>query len=264
MDKIEKMNKMNNLRLKARLEKPIEDLEMSAEAYSRLKRAKIKTIFDIIQLENMKDVANFTNKDSDELYKKLLEYGIDFNDKEQCKNLQKKYKKYKLMEENDSIEKILNLTVEDFDLDAKMFNILKRAAINTAYDVVKKEDLRQIKNLGAKRFEELKQKFISYGIDLEDRVQCEELIKKYDALTNNQEDKRILAWEQQLELEKSNDILEEKLEAKQDTLLGLKQQLERRKYLEQKLIECEEELKKLMKQYELSISKESGNSHGTK
>ena len=83
MDRIEEMNKMDNGRLKARLEKPIEDLEISVEAYSRLKRAKIKTIFDIIQLENLKDIDRFTNKDSDELYMQLLKYGIDFNDKEQ-------------------------------------------------------------------------------------------------------------------------------------------------------------------------------------
>lgn len=255
---------INNEALKSKLDTPIEELDLSVRTYNCLRRANIKTIFDIIQLENLKDIDRFTNKDSDELYMQLLKYGIDFNDKEQCKNLQKKYKKYKLMEENDSIEKILNLTVEDFDFDAKMFNVLKRAAINTAYDVVKKEDLRQIKNLGAKRFEELKQKFIGYGIDLEDRAQCDELIKKYDNITNNQEDKRISTWEQQLELEKSNDIIEEKLEAKQDTLLGLKQQLERRKYLEQKLIECDKEFKRLMKLYNSLNSKESNNNHGTK
>ena len=255
---------INNEALKSKLDTPIEELDLSVRTYNCLRRANIKTIFDIIQLENLKDIDRFTNKDSDELYMQLLKYGIDFNDKEQCKNLQKKYKKYKLMEENNSIEKILNLTVEEFDLDEKMFNVLKRAAINTAYDVVKKEDLRQIKNLGAKRFEELKQKFIGYGIDLEDRAQCDELIKKYDNITNNQEDKRISTWEQQLELEKSNDIIEEKLEAKQDTLLGLKQQLERRKYLEQKLIECDKEFKRLMKLYNSLNSKESSNNHGTK
>jgi len=255
---------INNEALKSKLDTPIEELDLSVRTYNCLRRANIKTIFDIIQLENLKDIDRFTNKDSDELYMQLLKYGIDFNDKEQCKNLQKKYKKYKLMEETNSIEKILDLTVEDFDLDAKMFNVLKRAAINTAYDVVKKEDLRQIKNFGAKRFEELKQKFIGYGIDLEDRAQCEELIKKYDNITNNQEDKRISTWEQQLELEKSNDILEEKLEAKQDTLLGLKQQLERRKYLEQKLIECDKEFKRLMRLYNSLNYKESSNNHGTK
>lgn len=261
MDRIEEMNKMDNGRLKARLEKPIEDLEISVEAYSRLKRAKIKTIFDIIQLENLKDIDRFTNKDSDELYMQLLKYGIDFNDKEQCKNLQKKYKKYKLMEENNSIEKILNLTVEDFDLDAKMFNVLKRAGINTAYDVVERENIRSIRNFGTKRFEELKQKFIGYGIDLEDRAQCNELIKKYDAL-NPKKDKE--DWEKELELEDSNNVLENKVEEKKEILKGLEYQLKRKQYLELKLLECDEEFKKLMKQYELSISKESGNSHGTK
>lgn len=261
MDSIEKMNKMNNMRLKAKLEKPIEDLKISVEAYSRLKRAKIKNIFDIIQLENMKDIDNFTSKDADELYKKLLELGIDFDNKEQCKDLQKKYKKYKLMKENDSIEKILNLTVEDFNLDAKMFNVLKRAAINTAYDVVKKEDLRQIRNLGAKRFEELKQIFIGYGIDLEDRTQCDELIKKYDAL-NPKKDKE--DWEKQLELQESNDALEDELELKKDTLLGLKQQLERREYLNKKIAECDKEFERLMKLYKTLNSKESSNEHGTK
>lgn len=255
---------INNEALKSKLDTPIEELDLSVRAYNRLKKANINTVLDLIQIKSMKDIENLDKKSTDELYKKLLEFGIDFNDKEQCKDLQKKYKKYKLMEENDSIEKILNLTVEDFNFDAKMFNVLKRAGINTAYDVVKKQNLRQIKNLGAKRFEGLKQKFIGYGIDLEDRTQCEELIKKYDNITNNQEDKRISAWEQQLELEKSNDILEEKLEAKQDTLLGLKQQLERRKYLEQKLIECDKEFKRLMKLYKSLNSKESSNNHGTK
>jgi len=274
------------------METDLYDLNLQYGTVCCLKDAGLQRIIDVLRYRNedvvhnnLKNIRLFGKTKEKYLNSRLLEYGINYNDNKQRQELIEEYDAQKLLSNNkppevelDNMNKVgmktktdnigivelLDTVIEDFDFSERTFNCLKRAGINTAYDVVKKEDLRQIRNFGAKRFEELKQKFIGYGIDLEDRAQCDELIKKYDNITNNQEDKRISAWEQQLELEKSNDILEEKLESKQDTLLGLKQQLERRKYLEQKLIECDKEFKRLMRLYNSLNSKESSNNHGTK
>ena len=280
LDKYNK-EKNKNIDVAKVMKMPIEELKLSTRTYNCLKKAFFNKVLDIISHNQLMGVRSFGEKKYTELRQKLLEYGIDIDDKLQCQALIEEYDKQKStctaneievleidkmdtvksIEENKSIEKILNLTVEDFNFDAKMFNVLKRAGINTAYDLVKKEDLRQVRNLGAKRFEELKQKFIEYGIDLENRVQCDELIEKYDAL-NPKKDKE--DWEKQLELQESNDALEDELELKQDTLLGLKQQLERREYLNKKVAECDKEFERLMKLYKTLNSKESSNEHGTK
>jgi hypothetical protein len=260
---------------------PIEYLELSTRTFNCLKKAFFNTVLDIIRHEQLMMVRNLGEKKYTELRQKLLEYGIDIDDKLQCEALIEEYGKQKStytaneievleidnmdtaksIEENESIEKILNLTIEDLNVSMGVFNCVKRAGINTAYDVVEREDIRNIRNFGAKRFDELKQKFIGYGIDLEDRTQCDELIKKYDAL-NPKKDKE--DWEKELELQDSNDALEDELGLKQDTLRGLKQQLERREYLNQKLAECDKEFERLMKLYKTLNSKESSNDHGTK
>ncbi len=75
-----------------------------------------------------------------------------------------------LMVEKDdnSKDKVLEMTIEELDLSVRSFNCLKRAGINTVGDLTDKseEDMMKVRNLGKKSFEEVKAKLISLGFDL--------------------------------------------------------------------------------------------------
>lgn len=254
--------------LKSKLDTPIEELDLSVRTYNCLKGAGIKTIHNMMNLikkDQFGRIKDLGKKGFNEIRKKILEYGIDLTDRGQCEELINKYKYNGKQKQNIDIVDLLDMTIEDFDLSIKTYNCLKRARINLGYDVLKNSDcLERIRNLGKKSFNELKEKFQEYGIDLTDRIQCKEAIKEYNKQTNGKKEKKAEEWEQQLELEESNDRLEDKLELKQEILRGLKQQLERREYLNKKISECDKEFERLMKSYQALNSKESSNNHGTK
>ena len=65
-------------------------------------------------------------------------------------------------------EKILEMTIEDLDLSVRSFNCLKRAGINTVDDLINKseEEMMNVRNLGKKSFDEVKEKLQSLGFDL--------------------------------------------------------------------------------------------------
>ena len=70
--------------------------------------------------------------------------------------------------EDNSKDKILEMTIEDLDLSVRSFNCLKRAGINTVDDLINKspEDMMKVRNLGKKSFDEVREKLISLGLDL--------------------------------------------------------------------------------------------------
>ena len=67
--------------------------------------------------------------------------------------------------ENDSKEKVLEMTIEELDLSVRAFNCLKRAGINTVAELVQRnqEDMMKVRNLGKKSLEEVEQKLIGLG-----------------------------------------------------------------------------------------------------
>lgn len=71
---------------------------------------------------------------------------------------------------NESKEKILNMTIEELDLSVRSFNCLKRAGINTVYDLINKsrEDMMRVRNLGKKSLEEVIVKLESFGLNFMD------------------------------------------------------------------------------------------------
>ena len=71
---------------------------------------------------------------------------------------------------NENKEKILNMTIEDLDLSVRSFNCLKRAGINTVYDLINKspEDMMRVRNLGKKSLEEVVVKLESFGLNFMD------------------------------------------------------------------------------------------------
>ena len=70
--------------------------------------------------------------------------------------------------ENDTQEKVLEMTIEELDLSVRAYNCLKRAGINTVAELVQKnqEDMMKVRNLGKKSLEEVEQKLAALGMAL--------------------------------------------------------------------------------------------------
>ncbi|NLT95733.1 MAG: DNA-directed RNA polymerase subunit alpha [Clostridia bacterium] len=75
-----------------------------------------------------------------------------------------------IMVEKDEEEKdkILDMTIEELDLSVRSYNCLKRAGINTVYELTQKteEDMMKVRNLGRKSLEEVEQKMRALGLSL--------------------------------------------------------------------------------------------------
>jgi len=70
--------------------------------------------------------------------------------------------------EEESKDKILEMTIEELDLSVRSYNCLKRAGINTVEELTRKteEDMMKVRNLGRKSLEEVEQKLKSMGLSL--------------------------------------------------------------------------------------------------
>jgi DNA-directed RNA polymerase subunit alpha len=70
--------------------------------------------------------------------------------------------------EEESIDRLMEMTVEELDLSVRSYNCLKRAGINTVEDLVKKteEDMMKVRNLGKKSLQEVKEKLAELGLSL--------------------------------------------------------------------------------------------------
>lgn len=65
-------------------------------------------------------------------------------------------------------DKVLEMTIEELDLSVRSYNCLKRAGINTVEELVRKseEDMMKVRNLGRKSLEEVNQKLGQLGLSL--------------------------------------------------------------------------------------------------
>jgi DNA-directed RNA polymerase subunit alpha len=70
--------------------------------------------------------------------------------------------------EEESKDKILEMTIEELDLSVRSYNCLKRAGINTVEELTRKseEDMMKVRNLGRKSLEEVDQKLQTLGLGL--------------------------------------------------------------------------------------------------
>lgn len=70
--------------------------------------------------------------------------------------------------EKDEKEKILEMPIEELDLSVRSYNCLKRAGINTIYELVQKtpDDMMKVRNLGKKSLEEVQSKLASFNLSL--------------------------------------------------------------------------------------------------
>ncbi len=70
--------------------------------------------------------------------------------------------------EEESIDRLMEMTVEELDLSVRSYNCLKRAGINTVDELVRKteEDLMKVRNLGKKSLAEITEKLVELGLSL--------------------------------------------------------------------------------------------------
>ncbi len=70
--------------------------------------------------------------------------------------------------ENDTKEKVLEMTIEELELSVRAYNCLKRAGINSVAELVQRnqEDMMKVRNLGRKSLEEVEQKLQELGLGL--------------------------------------------------------------------------------------------------
>ncbi|HHX22748.1 MAG TPA: DNA-directed RNA polymerase subunit alpha, partial [Thermoanaerobacterales bacterium] len=70
--------------------------------------------------------------------------------------------------EKDDQQKILEMPIEELDLSVRSYNCLKRAGINTIYELTQKtaEDMMKVRNLGKKSLEEVTSKLHTFNLSL--------------------------------------------------------------------------------------------------
>ena len=67
--------------------------------------------------------------------------------------------------EDKKMEKVQVMTIEELDLSVRAYNCLKRANINTVYELIQRneDDMMKVRNLGKKSLEEVEQKLAALG-----------------------------------------------------------------------------------------------------
>ncbi|MBE5761179.1 MAG: DNA-directed RNA polymerase subunit alpha [Clostridiales bacterium] len=70
--------------------------------------------------------------------------------------------------EDKKMEKVQVMTIEELDLSVRAYNCLKRANINTVYELIQRneDDMMKVRNLGKKSLEEVEQKLAALGLRL--------------------------------------------------------------------------------------------------
>jgi len=70
--------------------------------------------------------------------------------------------------QDDSKNRILDMTIEELDLSVRSCNCIKRAGLNTVEELTRKseDDMMKVRNLGRKSLEEVKQKLANLGLSL--------------------------------------------------------------------------------------------------
>jgi len=70
--------------------------------------------------------------------------------------------------EEETKDRVLEMTIEELDLSVRSYNCLKRAGINTVEELIQRteEDMMRVRNLGKKSLEEVKSKLAELGLSL--------------------------------------------------------------------------------------------------
>ena len=129
--------------------------------------------------ENCEKIHNVLARMSDTYKLRIVPEPVK-NKQFPCPPYYKKYRIYKPVKERDTNgeaylekeeeekDKILDMTIEELDLSVRSYNCLKRAGINTVYELTQRseDDMMKVRNLGKKSLEEVQHKMESLGLAL--------------------------------------------------------------------------------------------------
>ena len=70
--------------------------------------------------------------------------------------------------QEDTVDKVLQMTIDELDLSVRSYNCLKRANINTVGDLISRtgEDMMKVRNMGKKSLDEVQKKLEMMGLSL--------------------------------------------------------------------------------------------------
>ena len=120
--------------------------------------------FDKLTLEIMTD-GTIIPEDALGLSARILTQHLDL-----FTNLTEVAKSTDVMKETEKVsdDRVLDRTIEELDLSVRSYNCLKRAGINTVFDLTEKTEpeMMKVRNLGRKSLEEVKVKLSDLGLGL--------------------------------------------------------------------------------------------------
>ena len=120
--------------------------------------------FDKLTLEIMTD-GTIIPEDALGLSARILTQHLDL-----FTNLTEMAKSTDVMKETEKVsdDRVLDRTIEELDLSVRSYNCLKRAGINTVFDLTEKTEpeMMKVRNLGRKSLEEVKVKLADLGLGL--------------------------------------------------------------------------------------------------
>lgn len=149
---------------------PIEKLDLTIREYNSLRRAGIQTVQDIIDYDKkyegygLEKIRNLSSRGANEIRRKIEIYReILEADSTEIEDLQEISPEE---EERLERERILETSVEELDLSARSFNILKKARINSLQDLLhkSKKELLKFRGMGKATSDEIISKLSEYGI----------------------------------------------------------------------------------------------------
>ncbi|MEW5921209.1 MAG: DNA-directed RNA polymerase subunit alpha [Bacillota bacterium] len=89
-------------------------------------------------------------------------------------NLTEKVEEIEIPDEanEDSKNKVLDMTIEELDLSVRSYNCLKRAGINTVEELIRRseDEMMKVRNLGKKSLEEVQQKLVELNVKLREEI----------------------------------------------------------------------------------------------
>lgn len=145
------------------MEWDIDELELSIRSYNCLKRAGINTVRELCNktLDDMMRVHNLGRRSLAEVLTKLNELGLKLKDEQSDDEVDG---------HTSTIDADMSTSIEKLELSLRSTRYLERAGINTVGDLCNRtiDDVRWVRNLGRKSFEEILGKMNELGLQFKE------------------------------------------------------------------------------------------------
>ena len=141
----------------------IDELEITVKTYNGLRRGGIKTVADIIEFGDLSRIRGMGKKSIIEITNKLKEnFGIDYREILLTKSKEKTEDSITNVKEKTE-EDITTMPIKDLGLSTRAFNGLSRGGIKTVEEVLIFGNLKGIRNLGERVYQEIISKLDEIG-----------------------------------------------------------------------------------------------------